>query len=63
MHRSIRKHWREIASVRQALTLAQDQLGRTVITSPMRGIVNNLTVTTIGGVIRPGEELVPNHPD
>ncbi|WP_417249627.1 HlyD family efflux transporter periplasmic adaptor subunit [Celeribacter sp.] len=49
---------REIASVRQGLTLAKDQLDRTVITSPMRGIVNNLTVTTIGGVIRPGEELV-----
>jgi type I secretion membrane fusion protein, HlyD family len=49
---------KELASVRQALTLAQDQLGRTVITAPMRGIVNNLTVTTIGGVIRPGEELV-----
>lgn len=48
----------EIASVKQSLTLAQDQLGRTVITSPMRGIVNNLTVTTIGGVIRPGEEIV-----
>lgn len=49
---------KELASVKQALTLAQDQLGRTVITAPMRGIVNNLTVTTIGGVIRPGEELV-----
>lgn len=49
---------REIASVKQALTLAQDQLGRTVITSPMRGIINELTVTTIGGVIRPGEDLV-----
>ncbi|WP_417279320.1 HlyD family type I secretion periplasmic adaptor subunit [Celeribacter sp.] len=49
---------KEISSVKQALTLANDQLGRTVITAPMRGIVNNLTVTTIGGVIRPGEELV-----
>lgn len=48
----------EIASVKQGLTLAQDQLNRTVITAPMRGIVNNLMVTTIGGVIRPGEELV-----
>nr|WP_245781234.1 HlyD family type I secretion periplasmic adaptor subunit [Celeribacter neptunius] len=49
---------KEIASVKQALTLARDQLDRTVITAPMRGIVNNLTVTTIGGVIRPGDELV-----
>ncbi|MBU2937862.1 MULTISPECIES: HlyD family type I secretion periplasmic adaptor subunit [Pacificibacter] len=48
----------EIASVKQALTLAEDQLDRTVITSPMRGIVNNLSLTTIGGVVRPGEEIV-----
>lgn len=49
---------KEIATVKQGLTLARDQLDRTVITAPMRGIVNNLTVTTIGGVIRPGDELV-----
>lgn len=49
---------KEIASVKQALTLAEDQLDRTVITSPMRGIVNSLSLTTIGGVVRPGEEIV-----
>lgn len=48
----------DIASVKQALTLAEDQLDRTVITSPMRGIVNELSLTTIGGVVRPGEEIV-----
>ncbi|MEO0371301.1 MAG: HlyD family efflux transporter periplasmic adaptor subunit, partial [Pseudomonadota bacterium] len=32
-------------------------LARTVITSPMRGVVNSMAVTTIGGVIRPGEEI------
>lgn len=48
---------REIATLKQDLTIAQDQLDRTVLTSPMRGIVNNLAVTTIGGVVRPGEEL------
>ena len=49
---------KDIATVKQQLTLAQDQLERTVITAPMRGIVNNLTVTTIGGVVRPGDEIV-----
>ncbi|NDR59352.1 HlyD family efflux transporter periplasmic adaptor subunit [Aliiruegeria sabulilitoris] len=48
---------KEITSLRQEIRLAQDQLSRTVITAPMRGIVNNLGVTTIGGVIRPGEEI------
>lgn len=48
---------KELANLRQGLKVAQDQLDRTVITSPMRGVVNNLSVTTIGGVIRPGEEI------
>ncbi|NRB16030.1 MAG: HlyD family type I secretion periplasmic adaptor subunit [Rhodobacteraceae bacterium] len=48
----------ELTSRRQDLRLAQDQLNRTVITSPMAGIVNSLAVTTIGGVIRPGEEIL-----
>ncbi len=48
---------KEITSLRQEMRLAQDQLSRTVITAPMRGIVNNLAVTTIGGVVRPGEEI------
>jgi adhesin transport system membrane fusion protein len=48
---------KELATLRQNLKLSLDQLNRTVITSPMRGIVNNLAVTTIGGVIRPGEEI------
>jgi len=49
---------RELTSYRQELRLARDQLERTVITSPMAGIVNSLSVTTIGGVIRPGEEIL-----
>ena len=48
----------DLTSRRQELRLAKDQLDRTVITSPMTGIVNALQVTTIGGVIRPGEEIL-----
>ena len=47
----------QLASLTQDLRSANDQLSRTVIRAPMRGIVNNLGVTTIGGVIRPGEEI------
>lgn len=47
----------ELAQLGQTLRGANDQLARTVITSPMRGIVNSLAITTIGGVVRPGEEL------
>jgi len=48
----------ELATLKQNLKASQDQLNRTVLTSPMRGIVNNLNVTTIGGVVRPGEQIL-----
>jgi adhesin transport system membrane fusion protein len=47
----------QLASLTQDLRSANDQLSRTVIRAPLRGIVNNLSVTTIGGVVRPGEEI------
>ena len=47
-----------LAQLSQNLRMANDQLQRTVITSPMRGIVNSLGITTIGGVVRPGEEIL-----
>ena len=48
----------ELASLRQRLKLSQDQLARTTLTAPMRGVVNRIAVTTIGGVVRPGEEIL-----
>ena len=48
---------KELATLKQNLKSSEDQLNRTVLLSPMRGIVNNLAVTTIGGVVRPGEEI------
>lgn len=48
----------ELASLRQRLRLSQDQLARTTLTAPMRGVVNRIAVTTIGGVVRPGEEIL-----
>ena len=49
---------KELNTLRQTYKAAQDQLNRTVLVSPMRGVVNNLSVTTIGGVVRPGEEIM-----
>jgi len=48
---------RELNQLSQTLKASRDQLTRTVLIAPMRGIVNNLNVTTIGGVVRPGEEI------
>ena len=36
----------------------EDRVSRTMVTSPVRGIVNKLLVNTIGGVIQPGSDLV-----
>ncbi len=47
----------QLATLAQDLRMASDRLQRTTIRAPMRGIVNNLGVTTIGGVVRPGEEI------
>ncbi len=49
---------KEIATLEQTLKASEDQLTRTILRAPMRGIVNGLSVTTIGGVVRPGEEIL-----
>ncbi|MGR3270546.1 HlyD family efflux transporter periplasmic adaptor subunit [Thalassococcus profundi] len=49
---------RELATLRQNLRASMDQLNRTTLLSPMHGVVNTLSVTTIGGVVRPGEEIL-----
>lgn len=36
----------------------EDRVNRTLVTSPVRGIVKQLMVNTIGGVIQPGNDLV-----
>ena len=48
----------DLASLRQKRKLSQDQLSRTTLLAPMRGVVNKLSVTTIGGVVRSGEEIL-----
>ncbi|MCJ7873129.1 HlyD family type I secretion periplasmic adaptor subunit [Marinovum sp. 2_MG-2023] len=49
---------KELATLKQTLKSSLDQLNRTTLRSPMHGMVNNLSVTTIGGVVRPGEEIL-----
>ncbi|RON02877.1 HlyD family type I secretion periplasmic adaptor subunit [Pseudomonas brassicacearum] len=36
----------------------EDRVSRTLVTSPVRGIVKQLLVNTIGGVIQPGSDMV-----
>lgn len=51
-----------LQAAEEALTAAQDVLNRAIITAPVSGKILNLTASTQGGVIAPGEtilEIVP----
>lgn len=48
----------EIAQNEQILTQRAQQLADSVFEAPVSGIVKNVAVTTVGGVLRSGEELM-----
>jgi len=48
----------ELAGIQERLTAAQDRVERTEIRSPVRGVVKTINVRTIGGVIRPGMDIM-----
>jgi adhesin transport system membrane fusion protein len=47
-----------LAGVEQLMAQRKNQLDVTQLRSPMHGVVKNVRVTTQGGVIRPGEEVM-----
>jgi HlyD family secretion protein len=56
----------KISEASERMTAAEDQLRRIEVRSPQSGVVHELTVHTIGGVIAPGEiimQLVPTEDD
>lgn len=48
----------ELARLSQTLLAQKDRVSRTLVASPVRGTVNQLKVTTVGGVIQPGMDLL-----
>lgn len=48
----------ELASAVQTMAARREQLGYTVVSSPMDGVVRNVRLTTRGGVAKPGEEIM-----
>lgn len=48
----------ELNVLNESLVQRQDQLTRTHITSPVKGVVNDILVTTRGGVVQPGEPIM-----
>lgn len=53
----------EASGFREQLIAASAQAGRIEITSPVTGRVHNLAVTTVGGVVAPGQELMQIIPE
>lgn len=48
----------DLAGVQQIMAQRKDQLTQTELRAPLHGIVKNVRVTTRGGVLRPGEEVM-----
>jgi len=48
----------EAMRVRESFHALDDQVGRTLVRSPIKGVVQKLFIHTVGGVIKPGEDLV-----
>ncbi len=48
----------EIDGLRQRITGDADRMKRTEIRAPVDGVVNRIAVNTVGGVIKPGENLI-----
>lgn len=58
----INKRRMELASMNETLVAGGDRVTRTELRSPVRGTVKRITITTLGGVVKPGEsmmEIVP----
>lgn len=48
----------ELRGLRANYTALEDQVTRTIVRSPMKGIVQKLFIHTVGGVIKPGADIV-----
>jgi adhesin transport system membrane fusion protein len=48
----------ELAGQRAGLTSREDTFRRTVLRAPKRGVVKNIRINTLGGVIQPGQDLL-----
>ncbi len=53
----------KLVELKERQIAAQDQLRRTDIRSPQNGLVHELSVHTVGGVIAPGEQIMLIVPD
>ena len=48
----------DLSPLKQSMPALVDKVSRTEIKAPMKGIVNRVFVTTLGGTVRPGDPIV-----
>lgn len=48
----------ELGEIKERLSALKDRKTRTEIRSPVNGTIKELTVNTIGGVVKPGEDII-----
>ncbi|MFB9355870.1 HlyD family type I secretion periplasmic adaptor subunit [Sneathiella chinensis] len=48
----------EFEAIRQTILAARDRVVRTDVRSPVKGTVKDLKISTIGGVVQPGQDIV-----
>jgi adhesin transport system membrane fusion protein len=48
----------QLASLSERLQADRDRVTRTEVRSPVRGTIKDMKVTTVGGVIRPGQDIL-----
>ena len=48
----------EMNEIKERLSALEERKGRTELKSPVNGTIQEITVNTIGGVVRPGEDLI-----
>lgn len=53
----------ELSTARELLIQRQEQVNNTVLKAPLNGTVKNVRVTTLGGVLRAGDELMQIVPE
>lgn len=47
-----------LAEAQSKMTTAHDKLSRTELRSPLKGIIKDIKVKTVGGAVQPGEDLI-----
>jgi adhesin transport system membrane fusion protein len=48
----------ELMRVKESTNALNDQIDRTLVRSPIKGVIQKLYIHTVGGVIKPGEDLI-----